>query len=126
MSKSFEDDVAFQAKQNLVVTEVGILGQVENWLLLLLLVILVIVNFYKSLANEVHLLHITLVANHNLARSLNTAEHLDNQFVCESSFAFFEEMVEASFKFLENSSVLNEICLHLGSDLLVELEFFDH
>jgi len=34
-------------------------------------------------------------------------------------------MVERAFKFLKDSSVLDQVSLHLRSDLLVELELFD-
>jgi len=35
-------------------------------------------------------------------------------------------MVERFLEFLEDSSVLNQVCLHLWGDLLIELELFNN
>ena len=34
-------------------------------------------------------------------------------------------MIEGAFEFLENSSALNQLCLHLRCDLLVKWELFN-
>jgi len=77
------------------------------------------------LSDEIHLLHIALVGNNDFTRSIDSAVHGDDQLVGEASLAFFEKVVERSFELFEHPGVLNEVSLHLRSDLLVELELFD-
>ena len=109
----------------MVVSEVRELWQVENWLLFLDLIVVVVVDLNNSLSDEIHLLDITLVTNDSLTGSVESAEHVDDQLVGETSLAFVEEMVERLFEFLENSSVLDQLGLHLWSDLLVENKLFN-
>lgn len=109
----------------MVVSEVREFRQIKDWLLFLDLVILVIEDFNQALSDEIHLLHITLVGNNDFTWSIDSAVHGDDQFVGEASLAFFEKVVERSFELFEHPGVLNEVSLHLRSDLLVELELFD-
>lgn len=109
----------------MVVSEIGELWKIEDWLLLLDLVIVVVVDLDNTLSNEVHLLDVTLVADDSLAWGVKSAEHVDDKLIGESSLALIEEMVEGFFELLENSGVLNEFSLHLWSNLLVENEFLD-
>ena len=111
----------------MVITEVGVLWQIKDGLVLeaFTLISFIIVDFNKSLSYEVHFLHIALVADDNFARSGNPAIHLDDQFVREATLALLKEVIEGSLEFFEDPGILNEVSLHLWSDLLVELEFFD-
>ena len=90
-----------------------------------MLIILIVVYLYESLPDEIHLLDIALETDDSFTWSVNSAVHTDDKLIGEASLALFKEVIEASFKFLEHSSVLDEIGLHLWSDLLVELELFD-
>jgi len=72
------------------------------------------------LSNKVNFFHIAFVANNHSSRGVKPAEHIDNELVSKTSFAFVEEMVERLFKLLEHSRILNQLCLHLRCDLLVE------
>jgi len=78
------------------------------------------------LSDKEHLLNICLVAYDNFAWNVDPAEHVNDQIVGESSLAFFKEVVERLFKVSECSSALDEFSLHLWSNLLVKLEFFNH
>ena len=122
VQQCFEHDVRLQVVQDLVVTKVTVFGQIENGSLLVKLIVLVIVDFNEALSDEIHLLHITFVADDTLSWRRDTAIHLDNQLICEASLTFLEEMVERSLELFKDTRVLNKISLHLGCDLLVELE----
>ena len=89
-------------------------------------VVLVILDLYDTLSDEVHLFHVGLVVQHSFARGHDSAEHRDNELVDESSLAVVEEMVERLFKFHKDSSILDDLRLHHWGDLLVELKFFDN
>ena len=110
----------------MVVTKVAEFRQIEDGFLLLKFVIFIVVDFDEALTDEVHFLHITLVTNDTLSWGRNTAIHLNNQLVSEATLALLEEMVEGSLELFEDASVLDQICLHLWSNLLIELEFFDN
>ena len=125
MSQGLEQDVGLEVVQDLVVAEVRVLWKVEDGFLLFDFVILVVVDLNESLSDEVHLLDVGFVGDDGLARCVDTAVHADDELVGESSLALLEEMVEGSFKLLEDSGVLNKISLHLWGDLLIELEFLD-
>ena len=56
----------------------------------------------------------------------DSAEHIDDELVDESSLAVIKEMIERLLKFLEDPSILDNLRLHQWGDLLVELEFLDH
>jgi len=110
----------------LVVSEVRELWKIENWLLLGFLVVLIIVNLNETLSNEVHFLDITLVANNSFPWSVDSAVHSNNQLVSETSLTLLKEMVERSLELLEDSGILDQISLHLWSNLLVELELLNN
>ena len=69
VEQRLEHNIGLEIVQDLVVTEVAVFGQVQNWSLLFNLIVLIVVHFDQSLSNEVHLFHITLVANDTLAWS---------------------------------------------------------
>jgi hypothetical protein len=58
------------------------------------LIIVVVVDLNDTLSNEVHFLHVTLVTDDSLAWGVESAEHVDNKLVGESSLALIEEVVE--------------------------------
>lgn len=124
--KGLEYNIGLEVRQNLVVSEVGELWQVKDWLFFLVLVIFVVENFNQTLSDEVHFLHIALVGDDNFARRVDSAVHSNDQLISEASLAFFEEVVEGSFEFLKDSSVLDEVSLHFWGDLLIELELFNN
>ena len=126
VEKCFEYDVWFQVVKDLIVTEIAVLGQVEDGSFLLDLIILIVVHFNQSLPDKVHFLYIALVADHTFAWGWDSAVHLDNEFVREATLTFLEKMVEGSLEFFKYTSVLDEICLHFWSNLLIELEFFNN
>ena len=125
VEEGLEDDVRLQVVQDLVVAEVAVLRQVQNGSLLLELIVLVVVDLDQPLSDEVHFLDIALVANHTFTRCRDAAVHLNDEFVGEASLTLFKEVVEGPLKLLEHSSVLDQVRLHLWSDLLVELELLD-
>lgn len=94
VSQGLEQNVRFQVVQNLVVSEVGVLRKIEDWLLLVELIVLVVVNLDETLSDEVHLLNIRFITNNSLSGCVNSAIHADDQFVGETSLAFFKEVVE--------------------------------
>jgi hypothetical protein len=110
----------------LVVSEVRELWQVEDWLLLLDLIVVVVVDLNDSLSDEIHLLDVTLVTNDSLSRGVESAEHIDDELVGETSLAFVEEVVERFLKLLEDSGVLDKLGLHFWGDLLVENELLNN
>ena len=110
----------------MVVSEVRELWKIENWLLLGFLVVLIIVNLNETLSNEVHFLDITLVADNSLPWSVDSAVHSNNQLVSETSLTLLKEIVERSLELLEDSGILDQISLHLWSNLLVELELLNN
>jgi hypothetical protein len=77
------------------------------------------------LSDKVHLLHIALVRDDDLAGSVDSAVHCDDKLIGETSLAFLEEVVEGSFELFEHPGVLNEIGLHFWGNLLIELELFN-
>jgi hypothetical protein len=77
------------------------------------------------LSDEEELLNIALVADDSLTGGIDSAVHVDNELVGETSLALIEKVVERLFEFLEHSSILNQVSLHLWRDLLIELEFFN-
>jgi hypothetical protein len=90
------------------------------------LIVVVVVDLDDSLSDEIHLLDITLVTNDGLTWGIESAEHVDDELVGESSLAFIEEMVERLLELLENSCVLDQLGLHLWSDLLVENKLLNY
>jgi hypothetical protein len=71
------------------------------------LIVVVVVYLDDSLSDEIHLLDITLVTNDSLTWGIESAEHVDNELVGESSLTFIEEVVERLLELLENSCVLD-------------------
>ena len=125
VQKRFEYDVGFQVVQDLVVTKIAEFWQIEDWFIFFVLVVFVVVDFDEALSDEIHFFDIALVANNTLAWCRDTAIHLNDKFVGKATLTLLEEMIERPLKFFEYSGILNQIGLHLWSDLLVELEFFD-
>ena len=129
------DQVGFEVEEDLEVAEVGVLGEVQDRFLFVNSSLLVVTNFIiislivvhidQSLSNEEHLLDVGLVADHDLAWDVDPAEHVDDQVVGEASLALLEEVVEGLLEVSEGPGALDEFSLHLGSDLLVELELLD-
>lgn len=79
----------------------------------------------EALSDEVNLLGVRLVVDDDFSWSEDSAKQVDDHLVRETSLAFFKEVVEGPLKFLEDSCVLDELSLHLRSDLLIERELFD-
>ena len=109
----------------MIVTKVTEFWKVKNWSFFIDFIVFVIVHLNQSLPDKVHLLDVTLVADNALARRRDTAIHLYDQFVREATLAFLEEMVERSLEFFEHTCVLDQIGLHLGGNLLIELELIN-
>ena len=132
---SLVNQVGFEVEEDLEVAEVGVLGEVQDRFLFVNSSLLVVTNFIvislivvhvdQSLSDEEHLLDVGLVADHDLAWDVDPAEHVDDQVVGEASLALLEEVVEGLLEVSEGPSALDEFSLHLGSDLLVELELLD-
>ena len=118
--KGLDNNVGLQLLENLVISEVRELWQVEDWLLFLDLIVVVVVDLDNSLSNKIHLLDVTLVTNNGLTRCVKSTEHVDDELVGESSLTFVEEVIERLLELLENSCVLDQLGLHLWGDLLVE------
>jgi hypothetical protein len=59
------------------------------------------------------------------ALRIDTAEKVDDEFVDEATLAFIKEVVERLLEVLEDARVLYQIRLHLGRDLMIEIELFD-
>ena len=126
VAQSLEHDVGLQVVEDLVVTEITELWQVKNRLFVLaIFAALVGVKFHNTLSDEEELLNIALVADDSLAGSIDSAVHVDNELVGETSLALIEKVVERLLELLEHSSILNQVSLHLWRNLLIELEFFD-
>jgi hypothetical protein len=133
---SLIDQIRLKVKQNLEIAEVGVLRQIQNRLLLVnsallvvadfVVVAFVVVDVHEALSNKEHLLNVSLITNNNLAWNVDPAEHVDDQIVGEAALALFKEVVKRLLKVPESSGALDQFGLHLGGDLLVELEFFDH
>lgn len=54
---------------------------------------------------------------------VNTAEHVNDKLIPETSLAIFEEMVEVLLKLGEYPGRFNQLRLHLRSDLVIKIEF---
>lgn len=126
LGKGLEHQVRLQLAQDLVVPEVRVLWQVQNGLSTDLLVGLVVKHLDYSLPDEEHLLHVALVADDWPVWRENSTEHIDDQLVGEAALALIEEVVEGTLELLEDPRVLNEVGLHFGSDLLVEVELLNN
>ena len=111
--------------KDVVVTEIGELGQVQDGLPRLVGVHIVVVHLHHSLLDEVHFFQVGFVGYHDSVLLVNSAVHLDNKFVSETSLALLEEVAEGLFELFESSCVLNQVSLHLGGNLVVEIEFFN-
>jgi len=132
---SLVNQIRLQVKENLEISEVRVFGEVEDWLLLvnsallvvadLIVISLIVVNIDKPLSDKEHFLNISFIADDNLAWNVDSAEHVDDQVVGEASLAFFKEVVKRLLKISKGPSTLDQFSLHLWSDLLIELEFFD-
>lgn len=61
MGQGLEQNVRFEVVQDLIVSKVGVLGKVKDWLFLVDLIILVVVNLDEALSDEVHLLDVGFV-----------------------------------------------------------------
>jgi hypothetical protein len=92
--KCLKHQIGFQIVEYLVVAEIGVLGQVQNGFVFVVLIIFVVEHFYEALPDEVHFLDVTFVADDSFARSVNPAVHANNQFIGKASFTFFKEVVE--------------------------------
>lgn len=125
VGQGLEEDVRLEVVENLIVSEVRVLWKIQDRLFLVELIVLIVVNFNQTLSDEIHLLHIGFVADNSLARGVNSAVHADDQLVRETSFALLEEMVERSLELFKDSRILDKISLHLGGDLLIELELLN-
>ena len=123
--QGLDHNVGLELLQDLVVTEVRELGEVEDWLLLDDLIVVVVVDLDDTLSDEVHLLDVALVADDSLSWRVKSAEHVDDELVGEASLALIEEVIEGLLKLLEHSGVLDELSLHLWGNLLVEDELLD-
>jgi len=78
----------------LVISEIGELWQVENWLLLGDLIVFIVEYLDETLSDEVHLLDITLVRDNDFTWGVNSAVHSNNELIGETSLALLKEMVE--------------------------------
>ena len=94
VGQGLEDNIGFEAVKDLVVTEVGVLWQVEDWLFFFFLVVLIVENLNKSLSDEIHFLDIALETDNSLSWGIDSAVHADDQLVGETSLALLEEVVE--------------------------------
>jgi hypothetical protein len=130
--------VRLEVVEDLEVSEETELGEVEHWLAsalellvaggLRLLGVLredIAIDLDNALLDEVHLLDVTVPGDDGFAIGENSAIKGNNDLIAKSSFAGVEEMVESFFKFYELLGAEDEVGLHLGGDLLVELELFD-
>jgi hypothetical protein len=120
VGEGLEQEVALEVVENLIVSEVRVLGKVQDGLVFDFLVVFVVVNLHQTLTDEEHLFDVGLVTNDGFAGVLDAAEHIDDHLVGKASLALLEEVVEGPFELLEDTGVLDEVSLHLGSDLLVE------
>ena len=111
--------------KDVVIAEVRKLGQVQNRFLAHFLVVFIVEDFDETLPNEEHFLDVLAEANNLTTLRIDTAEQVDDEFVNEATLALIKEMVESLFEVLEDASVLDQVSLHLGSDLMVEVELFD-
>jgi hypothetical protein len=75
--------------------------------------------------DEVHLLNTTFVTDDCLARLVDSAVQVNNELVDEASLAFFKEVTETFLELLELRCLHDQLCLHLGCDLLEELKLFN-
>ena len=125
--KSLENKVGLKILQNLIVAKVAVLRKVENSFVFLAvqLIIFVVEDLDDAFTDEVHLLDVTLVADNGFARRRDAAIHLDYHLVGEATLTLLKEVAELPLEFLENPSALDQVCLHLGSQLLVEGEILD-
>lgn len=126
LGQGLEHDVGLEVVQDLVITEVAELGQEENGLRrAVLLVMLIVVDFDETLSDEEHFLDVLAEANDLAALRIDTAEQVDDEFVNEATLALIKEVVERLLEVLEDARILDQIRLHLGRDLMVEVELLD-
>ena len=126
MAQSLEDKVALQVVQDLVITEIGVSWKVEDWFFLSLLIVLVVEYFDLASFDKVHLLDTALVTDDSFSRLVDPTVQVDNQLVNEPSLAFFKEVTKAFLELLELRCLHDELSLHLGCDLLEELELLNY
>jgi len=78
------------------------------------------------MADKVHLLRITFIRNNSLSRLVDSAIQADNDFIDKSSLTFFKEVVKGAFEFFEHTDTFDDLCLHIGGELLIEGKFFNN
>ena len=119
------DQVGLQIEQNLIVSEIAVFWQEENRLIGLNLILLIIMNFNHTLANKVHFLKVALIVDEDFVWGEDPAVQLNDQLIDEASFAPIEKVVERPLELSEAVDVEDDLCLQLGWNLSVEVEFFD-
>lgn len=124
-AQSLVDQIRLQLVQDLEVSKVCKLGQVQDGLVLDYLIALMVEHLHNTLSDEEHLLHWALVADDCPVLLEDSAEHADDELVDEATLTVVEEVVEAAFELLEHLCILDQVGLHFGRDLLVEWELFN-
>ena len=76
--------------------------------------------------DEEQFFDIWLVTNYCLAWREYLAVHVDDELVDEATLTPREEMAEVVFELFECFGTLNQVCLHIRSDLLIEVKFFNY
>ena len=126
VGQGLKHKVGFEVVQDLVVSEVGVLWQVEDWLVLDDLIVFIVEHLDEPLSDEPHFLHVGSVWNDDSTGVLDSTEHVDDHLIGKAALALLEEMLEGSLELLEDSGVLDKVSLHLWSDLLEEGELFNN
>lgn len=115
----------------MVVTENGVAGHQNGWLVVLVLPLNLqvgVVNAKSSFHNEDHLVHLVVGADEAGAAGLghlhSARVEIDDGLVDETSIARVEEVAEVLLEVFENQ--IDDLGLLLWRELLVEVEFFDN
>ena len=123
--QSLVNQIGLQLIENLEVTKVCKLWQVQYCLVFGNFIVFVVEDLDNTLSNKEHLLNWTLVTDYHTILLEDTTEHGYDELICEAPFTLIKEMVEGAFEFLEYPGALNKLGLHLGCDLFIEWELFN-
>lgn len=122
----FEYNIRFELVEHLVVTEVAVFWQVQDWHLFEDLVVFVVIHLNEALSDKKEFFHVAFVAYNCLAGCVNPTVHIDDKLIDEATFALFEKVLKLAFELAEDARILDQVGLHLGCDLLEEWELLDH
>ena len=89
-------------------------------------VIFIVENVNDPLPYKHKLFDICLITDHHFSRNVDSAQHIDYQVVDEASLTLIKKLTEGLLKISKSPCALNDLSLHFGGELLIEVKFLNH